>query len=188
MRIDNVEFNYVNLLRPKQFGDQDPKYSLMIVFPVDHPQVDELKQAITDAKKEKWGGRASRMTSLKPPLKEGPYVTNNGDESVPEGHYYMTISTAYNPDRPRNGQPRIVDSQKQDITDPEDIYSGCIGNVVMAIKAYDLTTSKGVTGYVQAVQVTEKRESKAGDVSADVFDVVEDGFTRDASDLFDDAA
>jgi hypothetical protein len=185
MMMKNVEFNYVNLLTPKAFGDQDPKFSVMIVFPEDHPQVDELKQELNDAKKEKWGEKAAKMPNLKTPLKEGPYITNNGDEVVPDGMYYMTISTAFRTDRPNNGQPLILDAKRNSISDPGDIYSGCKGHVIFNVRAYDLPTSKGVTAYVAGVQVIEKGENKSGGITVDAFDE-EDGYTRE--DLFAEAA
>ncbi len=182
MNLNNVELNFVNLLKPSAFGDQKPKYSTMIVFPVDHPQVPELKKAIEEAKVATWGPKATKMPKLKSPLKESPYISGKGEELIPEGFYYMTVSTGYNEDRPNNGRPIIVDAKMNPIDSGADVYSGCIANVAFNVATYNLDTSKGVTCYLQGVQVTSKGERKDGGVTdaSEIFGAV-DGFTRDTS-------
>lgn len=182
MKLKNVELNFVNLLKPSSFGEQKPKYSAMFVIPEDHPQVQELQEGINQAKIDQWGPKALKMPKLKSPLKKSPYISGKGDTVIPEGFYYMTISTAYNEDRANNGRPVLVDAKLNPIDSSSDIYSGCIANVSFVLKAYNLETSKGVTGYVQGVQVIDKAERKDGTITdgAQLFEK-EDGFTRDTT-------
>lgn len=184
MNINDVELNFVNLLKPSAFGDQKPKFSTMIVFPVDHPQVEQLKKEINEAKVATWGTKALKMPKLKTPLKESPYISGKGDVLIPEGFYYMTVSTGYNEDRPNNGRPLIVDAKLNPIDSGSDVYSGCMANVSFNIATYNLDTSKGVTCYLQGVQVTAKGKRKDGGVTdaKDIFGAV-DGFTRDTSEF-----
>lgn len=182
MKLKNVELNFVNLLKPSSYGDQKPKFSTMVVFPVDHPQVEELQEAIDEAKVDEWGPKASKMPKLRSPLKKSPYISGKGEEIIPDGFYYMTASTGYNEDRPNNGRPVVVDAKMNPIDSGSDVYSGCIANVAFNVATYNLDTSKGVTCYLQGVQVIDKGQRKDGGVveASQIFEQ-EDGFTRDVS-------
>jgi hypothetical protein len=184
-RITGAELNFANLLKPKAFEDQAPKFSVMVVIPADDPQVEAIEKAIEEVKVEKWGAKATKMPKLKSPLKYSPLISGKGDEVIPEGFVYMTASTKYDENRPNNNRPVIVDSKLNPLDSPNDVFSGCIGNVSVNLGAYDLKINKGVAAYLQGVQITAKGKRKDGGTpeASSIFGEVKDGFTRDAGDF-----
>ena len=169
-----VRFSYVHLLEPYAFGDEDPKYSLTILIPKNtdngvatYNAIKEAIQAAAERGAQKhFGGRIP--TNVVNTLKDGDTETDDmGDLrniKNPEykGHWYMSLRS--------NKKPIILDSQRNPITDELDVYSGVYGRVALTTFAYSGDGRRGVSAFLNHVQILRDGEPLGGEISIDVFD------------------
>lgn len=147
---------YVNLFQPREFqNDGKPMYSVVMVWPKDRlAELAPLKQAIIDVATTKFGAAAKdqlKAGKLRMPLRDGDI--EHPEDPIFAGCVFMNLKS--------KGAPAIVDRRNQRVLDEEKCYSGCTLRVNVGISAYD-NKSKGVAGYVNAVQVVECGERLAG--------------------------
>lgn len=172
-----VRLSYANLFIPKAgMNGEEKKYSTAILIPkTDKKTVREINSAIEAAKeagKSKWGGKIP--ATLKTPLRDG-------DEEKPEdeayaGHYFMNCTA--------NRKPGIINRKGQEITDEDEVYSGCFAKVSINLFAFNTKGNKGIGAGLQNVLKWEDGEAFAGGTSAkeDFKDLIE----ADSSDAVDD--
>ena len=63
---------YLREARENQNGEKD--YSMQIILPKNHPQVEQIKKAITEVAKEHFGEKI-KLSMLKIPLRDGDILT-----------------------------------------------------------------------------------------------------------------
>lgn len=172
--IKDVRLSYVYVLGEGKTNDDGRRsWSLTALVPKDHPQIDAIKAAI-NAAKVKDAAKVGK-TGIKSPLLDGDAKDDDGnfkykgDEN--RGHFLLRAANY-------NRRPAVVDAQVQPIIDPEQIYSGCFGNVRISFYGYAGKTNKGISPGLDAVQKTRDGERlSAGGVKAeDVFSAVEEDF------------
>jgi len=151
----------------------DPKYSTAILIPKsDKATVKKIKAAIEAAKQagiSKLGGKIP--ANLKQPLRDG-------DEERPDdpnyaGHYFLNCNN--------KRKPGIVDRDKNEILDANEVYSGCYGRVNITFYAFAVPTQKGIACALNHVQKLSDGEPLDGRVSVE--DAFDDEFEDDADDL-----
>jgi len=54
VKLNNVRVSYANVFKARGMEGQEPKYSVQVILPKDHPQVKEVNNAILEAGKEKF--------------------------------------------------------------------------------------------------------------------------------------
>lgn len=171
--IKNVRFNFVNVLQPAEDLSGRMKYSLMVSFPKDHPDIAALGSAVKTVWADKYGDKKMSRNFLR----DGVEV-----EYMDDNLYFFTVSTKVDPGRPNNGAPIVVDAKLNPITSPNDIYSGCTGNVSFSLYAYNASGNSGVGAGLRGVQVIDKGEPiGAGPATAESMFEKQDGFTRDTA-------
>jgi len=89
---------------------------------------------------EKYAGKAPKK-AIKNNFGDGD-EDKDGEEY--ENRYYLNVS--------KHIKPAIVDRKIQPITDPEEVYSGCIANVCVEFYYYWMDESKGTTASLEAIQ------------------------------------
>ncbi len=162
---------------PKKPEDK-PKYKcLLLIDKSDKASVSKIKGAIktVEAKMilEKYAGKA--------PKKAIPNTFNDGDEDKEgeeyENRFYINVS--------KTVKPIIVDRRRNPITDPEEIYSGCVANVAIDFYYYWREDAKGITASLEAIQkVSDGEALGASRVRAEeVFDEMEDEDDEDYDDM-----
>lgn len=169
-----AHFSYVN--KPDTEGQySDGKYKITVSFPADSEFVSTLEEKVDALLKEQYGSNIPR--NVHSPVRIG-------DETNMEsmaGRVFIRAKSAK--------QPVVVDAQKQPLPEGLTVFGGDTVKVAMTLAVYEAGTSKGVTAYLDAIQLIEKRSN--GSSGADMFGV-EDGFTAEASaavsavDSFDD--
>ena len=165
-----VRFSYVNIFKPKDFGNGDPKYSMLVLIPKDDKKTvskinSAIKAAIEDGISSKWGGK--KPSNLRTPLRDGD---EEKEEPEYEGMYFLNAKSST--------RPRVVDKDLTDILDPEEVYSGCWGRVALSFYPYDFNGNRGVGVGLENVQKRKDGEHLGGKrVSAD--DDFGDGFEDD---------
>lgn len=168
--LKEVRLSYCYAIKGKLNDKGEKVYSTTLLVPKNHPQIEEIKAAIAAAKekgKEKLGKGA-----VKSPLLDGD-LTEDGQykyaDEANRGHFLLRAANY-------TRQPKVVDSQKREIIDPDELYSGCYANVVVNFYAYNSGSNKGVSPGLEAIQKWRDGERlSGGGVNVDkVFDTEDD--------------
>lgn len=135
----NVRFSYVNIFKSRSFqAGQDAKFSICLLIPKENKaMVKKIREAIDDAVEEgiasKWGGK--RPKNLRLPLRDGD---EERAEEAPEyeGMFFMNANSTT--------KPGIIDKDRNDILDPDEVYSGCWGWASVNFFPYDSNGNRGI--------------------------------------------
>jgi len=137
-------FSYLHALEPKvPMGDGTPKYSVSLIIPKsDTVTVAKIKAAIEAAYEEgksKLRDSKGRIPTLKEleadkkcPLHDGDA---KGDPAYKDSYYVNATSVT---------PPGIVDANREDILDRNEIYSGIIGRASINFYVYNKNGNKGI--------------------------------------------
>lgn len=164
-----VRFSYVNVFEPRE--DQnggDPKYSITLLIPKsDTATVEKIKAAMAEARENFVKKNGANSLPVKPnhTMHDGDGVRDSGDPYGPEckGCYVITVSNKQ--------KPVIVDSFRNEITDPGELYSGCYGRAAINFYAYSRNGKKGISAGLLSVQKLHDGDALGGARgSADDFD------------------
>lgn len=173
-----VRFSFVNVFAPRASEDGgDPKYSLTILIPKsDTATLNKIKAAIAEARDTFCERNGANSLPAKPltPLHDGDGMKpTSGEPYGPEckGCYVMAVSSKQ--------KPIIVDSFRNEITDPAEVYSGCYGRASINFYGYSKNGKKGISAGLLSVQKLHDGEPFGTVGSADDFD---DGYTDIAED------
>lgn len=159
-------FSYLHCWEPSGINGSEPKYSVSAIIPKsDTATINQLKKAIDDAVSEGitslWGGK--KPTSLKLPLRDGD-IERPDDEAYKDCYFFNANSKL---------APQVVDRMKAAITDHNEVYSGCYGNISVTIYPFNSPAQKGVAVGLGNIQKIKDGESLGGRTTADEdFDVV----------------
>ena len=169
--LKNVRLSYVRVFEAEQAnGKGDPIYSLCILIPKDSPEVPAIKAAIA-AEYENLKVRYSKLAGKNPKTWTDPL--RDGDEEKDgveyQGHYFINAKR-----KESQGAPIVIDGSKQYITERNDLYSGCYGNVAVSFYPYEFTGKYGVGVGLNGVQKTRDGERLDGGTSVNDFDVVDE--------------
>lgn len=134
-----VRFSYVNIFKSRSFQDgQDAKYSICLLIPKkDKETISKIKAAIEEAIQqgvsEKWGGK--KPANLKLPLRDGDEERADEAEEY-TGMYFLNANSG--------SKPGIIDQYKNEILDPDEVYSGCWGRASINFYAFNSNGNKGI--------------------------------------------
>jgi hypothetical protein len=161
-----VRLSYAHVWEPVAIEEGAPKkYSAALIIPKsDKETVSKIKAAIESAKEEgkvKLGGKIP--ASLKTPLRDGD-VDREGDENY-AGCYFINANST--------NKPGIVDKNKQEILDREEVYSGCFVKASITFYAFNTSGNKGIACGLNHIMKVKDGEplggrSRAEDDFADV--------------------
>ena len=174
-----VRFSYVTLAQPKASEEgAEPKYSCVLLIPKsDTATLQKIKAAIAEAADafRNRNGAQSLPANPMTPLHDGDGTKpNSGEPYGPEckGCYVMSVSSKI--------KPLMLDSFKNEIADPNEIYSGCYGRASINFYGYS-NRRKGIGAGLLGVQKLHDGDPLGGVMAtADDFN---DGF-EDVSDDF----
>ncbi len=172
-----VRFSYVSIFEPKEpQGGGDPKYSVTLLIPKsDTATKAKIDEAMKEARENfcKKNGSQSLPTRPNHTLHDGDGVRDSGDPYGPEckGCYVITVSSKQ--------KPVIVDSFRNEITDPAEVYSGCYGRAAINFYGYSQNGKKGISAGLLSIQKLHEGEPFGAVGSADDFD---DDFDTGAGD------
>lgn len=156
-----AHFAYIN--KPDTEGQySDGKFKVTISYPADHPFVAELNQKVDALMAQQWGNNIP--SSAHNPVKIG----DETNMDAMQGRVFIRAKS--------NKAPIAVDAQKNKLPEGLTVFGGDTVKAAVTLAVYD-GAQKGVTLYLDAIQLIEKRGS--GEGAADAFGV-EDGFVADA--------
>ena len=176
-----VRFSYVSIFEPKENNNGGgPKYSVTLLIPKsDTATLGKIKEAMAEARENFCKRNGATALPQKPnhTLHDGDGVRDSGD---PYGHeckgcYVITVSSKQ--------KPVIVDSFRNPITDPGEVYSGCYGRASINFYGYNANGKKGISAGLLSIQKLHDGEPFGTVGSADDF---ADDFKDDDDDLLGD--
>lgn len=163
-----VRFSFCHIWEPQQSNDGgDPKYNVTLLIPKsDTATLQKMTQAIKDARAKycEKNGAQSLPAQPKHTLRDGDGVRDNGEPFGEEckGCYVITVSSKQ--------KPVIVDAFKNEITDPNEVYSGCYGRAAINFFGYNTKGKKGISAGLLSIQKLCDGEPFGLMGSADDFD------------------
>ncbi len=147
-----ARLTYAFLWTPRSASEDDDdqkgkKYSTSILIPkTDQQTIQRFNAAFQQAvalgqQKGYWG--ASLPSSFKFPLRDGDAeCAEKGEEYA--GHWFLNASSSR--------QPQIVDSDRNDIWEEGDVYSGCYARVCVNLFPFSHKGNRGIGCGLEAVQ------------------------------------
>lgn len=167
-----VRFSYVNIFRSRAFRDgQDAKYSICLLIPKDDTKTldkiqDAMDEAIEQGMSSKWGGKKPKNLHL--PLRDGD--EERADEA-PEykGMYFLNANSTQ--------KPGIIDRDRNEILDADEVYSGCWGRASINFFPYDSNGNRGVgvgLNNIQKIKDGERLGASRASAEADFADDFDD--------------
>ena len=149
--------------------DESGKYQCVLLIDKDNKDtLSAVKRGIENAKEkgksEKWKGKIPG--NYKSPLHDGDDVP---DREGYAGCYYLSAKNG-------NRRPQVVDLDREEIVDQEEIYAGCYVRASITFFPYD-TNGNGVGVILNHIQKIADGESLGGDISS-----ADDDFSDDEED------
>ena len=163
-----VRFSFVHVFEPQEpQGGGDAKYSVTLLIPKsDTVTLGKIKEAMAEARENfcKRNGASALPAKPNHTLHDGDGVRDSGDPYGPEckGCWVITVGSKQ--------KPIIVDSFRNDITDPAEVYSGCYGRAAINFYGYNANGKKGISAGLLSVQKLHDGEPFGIVGSADDFD------------------
>ena len=166
VRIGECRLSYCHLFQPEAVADGgEKKYSVSIIIPKSNTKlVAEIKAAIEAAAQAglaKFGGK--RPANLKTPLRDGD-LERADDESYANAWFINATS---------KGKPGVVkvmnvqgEKKLVEVTNEEEVYSGCYGYVSVNFFAFNNAGNKGVAAGLNNVLKTKDGTFLGGRTSA----------------------
>lgn len=161
------------VFEPKAFEDQEPKYSIVMLFDKKKTDISAMENAVLKVAQERWGKdekKWPKSVRFKWPFKDGD------EKEDLQGYPGNTYCTATSKQR-----PGVIDKDKSPITkEDETFYPGCFARAELVIFTYPKEGQKssvapGITFALQNVQKLKDGDPFTGRRKAeDVFDSVED--------------
>lgn len=165
--VGEVRLSYCHLFKPEAIADGgEPKYSVSVIIPKSNTKlIAQIKQAVSAALQmgvsSKFGGKMP--ANWKNPLRDGD-LEKPDDESY-AGCYFISASSKTKPGVVKrmkvNGQNTLVE-----VTNEEDIYSGCYGFVSISFFPFSNVGNKGVGAGLNNVLKTNEGDYLGGRSSA----------------------
>lgn len=169
-----VRFSFAHVFKPYSSRDgEEPKYSVTLLIPKnDTETLKKIKKAVAEAAEayRAKNGVKSLPENPKHTLHDGDGEREGGEPFGPEckGCYVITVSS--------KNKPVVVDSFRNEITDPGEVYSGCYGRASINFFAYNAKGKRGVSAGLLALQKLSDGEPFGTVGSADDFN---DGYSID---------
>lgn len=164
-KIGKVRFSYLHVFTPRaNEAGGDPKYSVTLIIPKsDTVLIGAIKEAIGAAYEAgigKFGGKLPPKGTWKVPLRDGD-LERPDDESFADA-YFINASSKTKPGVVKWG----ANGQLVDITDEDELYSGCYGYASVNFFAFNNSGNKGVACGLNNILKTDNGDYLGGRSSA----------------------
>lgn len=153
--------SYAHIFQPAAGPDGNDKYSASFIIPKSDEQTKKRYDALMeqmladpDVKRTLGKGGAPRM-----PLRDGDADRPN-DEAYANSWFFNAKA---NPDH----KPLVVDRDRQEVVDPNDVYSGCYVQAVLNFYAYNKGGNRGIGCSLSAVRKLKDGQPLSGTTVSD---------------------
>ena len=136
MILKNVRADFLSIFAARQYkGQGTPKYSVTVIVPRDHPQLNELQAGMVEAAAAKWGAKAQETLAA---LKAGDRLAvHDGDAKQGREEYKGKLFVNASNDRPflilgsgPDGRGPVSETDGK-------FYNGCRVNIGLSFWAQD---------------------------------------------------
>ena len=152
-------FQWVFLDKPKVVKnnpEKEPFYSITLLMDKKDPKVieklDQMKSCIKDALEKRFGDKVPAKYYT--PIKDGDVETDKEGNPAYPGFWYIEAKN--------KEKPGLVDADREPILTQQAVWSGCKGRLSLGFVGYDVSAKKGVTIYLNNVQLTDNSAPKMG--------------------------
>ena len=190
VKIGEVRLSYCHLFTPEAVADGgEKKYSVSLLIPKSNTKlVEEVKAAIKAAfmagVASRFGGKQPALGTWKNPLRDGD--AERPDDDTYAGCFFINATSRTKPGIVKivkmNGEKKLVE-----VTDEDEVYSGCYGVVSVNFFAFNNAGNKGVAAGLNNVLKTKDGDYLGGRTSAQSEfgeDVEKWGTDEDDNDVF----
>lgn len=172
--LKNVRLAFPNLFQPSTVnGEGDPKYGATFLLAADHPQVAEIRAAMIQVAKDKWGAKAADI--FKSIEKADKLALRDGDSKANYDGFPGNLFVASSAQQ--SARPTVIDAGKAPLTERDGKpYAGCYVNASLDFWAQDNKYGKRINAQLRGVQFVRDGEAFAAGrpADADEFDSVEE--------------
>jgi len=169
VKIGEVRLSYCHLFTPEAVADGgEKKYSVSLLIPKSNTKlVEDVKAAIKAAfmagVSTRFGGKQPAPGTWKNPLRDGD--AERPDDETYSGCWFINATSKTKPGIVKivknNGEKMLVE-----VTDEDEIYSGCYGVVSVNFFAFNNAGNKGVAAGLNNVLKTKDGDYLGGRTSA----------------------
>ena len=190
VKIGEVRLSYCHLFQPEAVADGgEKKYSVSLLIPKSNTKlVEEVKAAINAAfmagVASRFGGKQPVPGTWKNPLRDGD--AERPDDDTYAGCFFINATSRTKPGIVKivkmNGEKKLME-----VTDEDEVYSGCYGVVSVNFFAFNNAGNKGVAAGLNNVLKTKDGDYLGGRTSAQSEfgeDVEKWGTDEDDNDVF----
>lgn len=168
VKIGEVRFSYVHIFTPEAAAEGgDKKYSVSLIIPKSNKKlIADIKAAIEAATQAGIASRfdGKRPVNLRSPLRDGDL--ERADDEAYAGAYFINVSSKTKPGIVKrmkiNGENKLVE-----VTNEDDIYSGCYGFASVNFFAYNNKGNRGIGAGLNNILKTRDGEYLGGRSSAE---------------------
>ncbi len=167
-----TRWSYANVWEAKAMSEGNrPAWSVSLIIKKDDPCLakikDAIKQAYEDGKDvlKGTGKTIPPFEAISSPLNDGD--VKRSEDPVYTGAYYINAKNYQN-------APGIVDKNRQEIIDRNEVYSGCYGRACISFYAYNKNGNKGIGCMLHHLQ-----KGKDGEHLGNSYVSIEDAFGAD---------
>ena len=138
---------YPSLFEPTAFKDEAPAYAATFLIPKTQ-DVKSLRNACRIAAFKKWGQNVQTQ-QLRSPIRDGDQKSMDENGTVDKtnfyyGNFFLRAKSKW--------EIPIVNTYNEEITDPNEVYGGCIVRAYVQFFAYDFMGNRGVSAGLRAIQ------------------------------------
>ena len=168
VKIGEVRFSYVHIFTPEAAAEGgDKKYSVSLIIPKSNKKlIADIETAIEAATQAGIASRfdGKRPVNLRSPLRDGDL--ERADDEAYAGAYFINVSSKTKPGIVKrmkiNGENKLVE-----VTNEDDIYSGCYGFASVNFFAYNNKGNRGIGAGLNNILKTRDGEYLGGRSSAE---------------------
>ena len=178
LKLNNVRLAFPSLFEAKTVnGEGDPRFSTVFLMSPKHPQLEEIRKAMKQVAKEKWGEKWEPIyNQLEKKLN---LCLHDGDEKAEyegfPGNFFLNAAN--------KARPAVLDRDRSPLIQADGRpYAGCYVNAVIDIWAQDNNFGKRINASLGGVQFLRDGDAFAGGgvASADDFDDISEGADAEA--------
>ena len=170
VKIGEVRLSYCHLFTPEAISDGgDKKYSVALLIPKSNTALvgaikEAVKAAFMSGVASKFGGKQSAAGTWKNPLRDGD--AERPDDETYAGCWFINATSKTKPGIVKRVK---IDNENKlvEVTNEEDVYSGCFGFASVNFFAYNNAGNKGIGAGLNNVLKTRDGDYLGGRASAE---------------------
>ena len=143
--------------KAKGMDGGEGKYEIVLAIPPENVKTaefaaidGEVKRLLADLSKQ----IKVPVASLKNPLRPNEERNAKYPDTYPEGGFFFTAKS--------NFKPTVIDRSKLTITDPEGVWSGQEGRLLISAYSFNKNGNRGVAISLDGVQITDANKERLG--------------------------